>query len=213
MVHLDRHVGSRAWDREVMSWWLWEFVGGLVSHSGRFLASVSPGVTAAVCVQRDVSITADGFQCHVGRVTVTEVSACFTWVVAPFPGICAHHGGAGPFTSCPGCCTATDFCPIIANKNLSNTGVSLLTLWLHEGTLIPDPLQPAFTKEQNPTPSIAWPPKRTGETSKQALPPILRGKTLAAALDLQLWGEPAELPALVPLISSHSSLNPARYSR
>ncbi|XP_075367077.1 uncharacterized protein LOC142414084 [Mycteria americana] len=45
--------------------------------------------------------------------------------------------------------------------------------------------QPAFKKERKQTPSIARPPEGTGEPPKQALPPILRAKTPAAALDLQ----------------------------
>ena len=71
----------------------------------------------------------------------------------------------------------------LPTKSLSKTEVPLLGLWLQKGRLIPDPLQPAFKKESKQTPSIARPPEGTGEPRKQALPPILRAKTAAAALD------------------------------
>lgn len=145
---LGRHVGRRAWYKEGMSSWIWESgTSGCMFLQIRPFASVSPGEMASSCVQRAVSVIVNGIQCHAGDVSPQQqgrVPASLAWP-APFPCIHACHSVSRSCMGCACCCIAMDFCPIVANQNVSSAEVSLLILWLQKGQLIPDPLQPVFT--------------------------------------------------------------------
>lgn len=149
---------------------------------------------------------------------VVGISPCFICMVGTFP---VHQcfpqwgwtlrGLHLPFWGC--------FCPITANKMLFYAEISLLTLWLWKGRLIPVPFQSAFTnvpskKERKQTPSIAWPPEGTGEPPKQEhFHQFFEQRHRRQPLVCSPGGKTAELPALALLISSCSLLNPARCSQ
>lgn len=116
---------------------------------------------------------------------------------APFPCIVACQSRAGP---CACHCVATGFCPVIANKHLSHTEVSLLTLWLQKGQLIPDLLQPVFTnvpskkKENKPRPLLGHPKAQENLPNKH-FHQFLERRHRRQPLISSPSGKPAELPA------------------